>query len=68
MTYPSAKDQADTMETTFGPMVTAKAALGDRWPEVRAQLDGFMAEMNEADDGSMLTTNEYLQTIGRLAA
>lgn len=48
-------------------MVTAKATLGDRWPTVRAELDTFMAEMNEAQDGTMMTTNEYLQIIGRLA-
>jgi hypothetical protein len=55
------------MEHNFGPIVTAKAMLGDRWPTVRADLDVFMAETNEAHDATMMSTNEYLQIIGRLA-
>lgn len=55
------------MEHNFGPMVTVKTKLGDRWPTVRADLDGLMAEMNEAHDGTMMSTNEYLQIIGRMA-
>jgi SAM-dependent methyltransferase len=64
---PLAPGAAETMEHNFGPMVTAKAMLGDRWPTVRADLDVLMAEMNEAHDGTMMSTNEYLQIIGRLA-
>ena len=67
MTFPSPREQADTMERIFGPMVTAKAMLGERWPSVRADLDAFMAEMNEACDETMVTTNEYLEIVGRLA-
>ncbi|MDX6720342.1 MAG: hypothetical protein QOJ63_2596 [Solirubrobacteraceae bacterium] len=67
VTSPSPQEQAETMEHNFGPMVTAKAMLGDRWPTVRADLDVLMAEMNEAHDGTMMSTNEYLQIIGRLA-
>jgi SAM-dependent methyltransferase len=66
MTSPSPEEQADMMERTFGPIVTAKAALGDRWPEVRSDLRAFLAETNEATDGTLSSRNEYLQTVGRL--
>ncbi|MGH2918815.1 MAG: class I SAM-dependent methyltransferase [Solirubrobacteraceae bacterium] len=67
MTFPSVEEQSDHMERNFGPMVTAKAALGDGWPAVRADFREFMTEMNEADDGSVVTTNEYLEIVGTLA-
>lgn len=67
MTAPPPQEQAQIVEHNFGPIVTAKAGLGDRWPAVRAELAAFMAETNEADDGTMRSTNEDLQIIGRLA-
>ncbi len=66
MTFSSPADQGDHMERNFGPLVSAKAALGDGWPAVRADFDAFMLEMNEADDGTLKTTNEYLEIVGRL--
>jgi SAM-dependent methyltransferase len=66
VTSPSPREQAETMEHNFGPIVSAKTTLGDRWPTVRADLDAFMVETNEAHDGTMMSTNEYLQIIGRL--
>jgi hypothetical protein len=67
LTAPSPQEQMKTMEQNFGPMVAAKTALGEHWPTFRADLDVVMAEMNEADDGTMTSTNAYLQIIGRLA-
>jgi SAM-dependent methyltransferase len=67
LTAPSPQEQMETMEQNFGPIVAAKTALGEHWPTVRADLDVVMAEMNEADDGTMTSTNEYLQIIGRLS-
>jgi len=67
MTFASPQEQVDTMERSFGPLVTARAALGDRWPIVRADLGAFMTEMNEAHDGTMASTSEYLEIVGRLA-
>ena len=67
MTFPSLQEQADHMERNFGPIVTAKATLGDGWSTVRRDLDEFMSEINEADDGTVVTTNEYLEIVGRLA-
>lgn len=68
MTFPSPQAQAEMMERNFGPMVTAQAALGDGWLAVRADLATFMAEINEADDGTLKTSNEYLETVGTKAA
>ncbi len=67
MEFPSIEEQVDHMERTFGPIVTAKAALGDDWPAARAAFVAFMFETNEAEDGTGRSTNEYLQTIGRKA-
>ena len=41
--------------------------LGEGWPAVRADFEQFSTEVNEADDGTLKTTNEYLQTVGRMA-
>ncbi len=67
MAFSSPDEQAEIMEQNFGPIVTAKAMLGDGWPTVLAELRAFMVEMNEATDGTMLATNEYLEIVGRLA-
>lgn len=66
LAFPSAEEQAELFERSFGPMVTAKAALGDRWPEVRADLRAFLASINEAQDGTMSTSAEYLRIVGRV--
>ncbi len=67
MAFPSPEEQLETLERDFGPVVTAKSTLGDGWPAVRADLVAFMAETNEADDGTMVSTNEYLEIVGHLA-
>ena len=67
ITFPSIGAQVDHMERNFGPMVSAKAMLGEGWPAVRADFEQFSTEVNEADDGTLKTTNEYLQTVGRMA-
>lgn len=56
---------SDRFEANFGPMVMAKAALGDRWPELRAETDELFAAENKATDGSVHLEGEYLQTIAR---
>jgi ubiquinone/menaquinone biosynthesis C-methylase UbiE len=57
----------DFYEQKFGPMVTAKMALGDGWPELRADLIGLFDRFNIADDGSARVEAEYLVTVGRKA-
>lgn len=67
MAFPSPEEQAGHMERNFGPIVSAMAMLGDGWEAVRADLAQFMSEINEADDGTVRTTNEYLEIVGRLS-
>lgn len=45
--------------------VTAKAALGDRWSDLRADLIGLFDRLNTADDGSARVEAQYLVTVGR---
>ncbi len=51
-------------EATMGPVVTAKAFLGDEgWPPARERLLALFEEINERDDGTMAAEYEYLETI-----
>lgn len=54
------------METHFGPILSAKAALGDDWPALSADFDEFLTKANLAADGSLRYEGEYLQTVARL--
>jgi SAM-dependent methyltransferase len=64
---PSADLQLMFFEHAFGPIVTAKAALGDAWPAARERLLAFVQSVNSADDGTLAVDFEYLETIGTLA-
>jgi hypothetical protein len=46
--------------------VTARAMLGDRFPEFRERLVEVWGDFNEADDGSLRLPQEYLLSIVRL--
>lgn len=48
--------------------MTAKATLGDRWPQARAEVIELAKSTSLADDGAMVHAYEYLQTIGRNTA
>jgi SAM-dependent methyltransferase len=61
---PSADLQLMFFEHAFGPIVIAKAALGDDWPAAREHLLAFVQSVNEADDGTLAVDFEYLETIG----
>ncbi len=56
-----------TFQTNFGPMVKAREVLGDGWLALKADLDAFFEEENEAEDGTVLIRGEYLQTIAKRA-
>lgn len=58
----------DLYEENFGPIVAAKAALGDQWPEARAEILDFARSTSLTEEGTMASDVEYLQTIGRTAA
>ncbi len=64
---PSVEEFTSYYEEKFGPIVTAKAAVGDRWPELRSDLVTLNESMNTADDGSCRVEAEYLVTVGRKA-
>jgi SAM-dependent methyltransferase len=51
----------------FGPLVTARAVLGESWPALRTELRAVFEERNQARDGSLRIDSEYLVTIGRKA-
>lgn len=55
-------------EEKFGPLVMAKAALGDRWPDLRSDLADLFEAWNLADDGSVRLEGEYLVTVGQKRA
>jgi SAM-dependent methyltransferase len=62
----SPEAQADHYEKNFGPLVMARAAIGEeKWPEARARFAAFLEEINDRDDGTMGADWEYLVTIGR---
>jgi SAM-dependent methyltransferase len=52
-------------EEKFGPVVTAKAALGDDWPALRSDLVTLFEKWNQAGEGKLEVPSEYLLTIGR---
>ena len=57
---------ADYFIERFGPLVTAKAMLGERFGELRDQLVAIWHDANQADDGSLRLPQEYLLSIIRL--
>jgi ubiquinone/menaquinone biosynthesis C-methylase UbiE len=66
------KESADALATfyeeNFGPVVMAKAALGEGWPDLRRDLVTTIENWNQADDGTLRVEAEYLITIGRKEA
>ena len=50
----------------FGPMVTARAMLGDQFAELREKLVAIWREANTADDGRVRFPQEYLLSIVRM--
>ena len=57
---------ADFFMDRFGPMVTARAMLGERFGEVRAQVIEIWRNANEATDGRFRLPQEYLLSVVRL--
>ena len=66
--FPSPEEQQRFMSENFGPMVMAKAALGERWAELDAELRALIGEWNQATDGTVRFPQEYLVTTARFAA
>jgi ubiquinone/menaquinone biosynthesis C-methylase UbiE len=54
------------LEESMGPLISIRDELGDRWPELRADLVRLFEGANTADDGSLRFEQEYLLSIARL--
>jgi ubiquinone/menaquinone biosynthesis C-methylase UbiE len=65
---PSVEELVSFYEQKFGPMVMAKTALGERWPELRADLTSLFESFNTAEDGTCRVESEYMVTVGRKPA
>jgi SAM-dependent methyltransferase len=58
----------DLYGEAFGPVVTARAAIGDeRWPALRAELIDLFERENTKTDGSVSVDAEYLLILGKRA-
>lgn len=57
---------ADFFMDRFGPLVTARNMLGERFAELRERIIAIWAEANEADDGTLRLPQEYLLSVVRL--
>jgi SAM-dependent methyltransferase len=57
---------ADFFMDRFGPLVTARQMLGERFAELRGEILEIWADNNEADDGSLILPQEYLLSVIRL--
>ncbi|MGH2451048.1 MAG: hypothetical protein ACRDGE_07230 [Candidatus Limnocylindria bacterium] len=62
----SIEEWADFFMDRFGPLVTARAMLGERFAELRDKIIAIWREANEADDGSLRLPQEYLLSIVRV--
>src|SRR5438128_1627531 len=62
----STEDFLDFFIERFGPLVTARSMLGERFSELREQILAIWERANEADDGSLRLPQEYLLSVIRL--
>jgi len=64
--YESAEAFGELFIDRFGPLVTARHALGDRFEELREEILEIWRGWNEADDGRLLLPQEYLMSVIRV--
>lgn len=64
--WESVESFADFFMACFGPMVTAKAMLGERFGELRQRIVEIWSNANQAADGRLRLPQEYLVSIIRL--
>jgi SAM-dependent methyltransferase len=64
--WESTRGFAEYFFERFGPLVTARQMLGERFDELGEKIVAIFAEPNEADDGSLTLPQEYLQSVIRL--
>jgi SAM-dependent methyltransferase len=64
--WDSVEGFADYFMDRFGPMVTARRLLGERFAELRADIVEIWERWNESDDGGFRLPQEYLVSLVRL--
>jgi SAM-dependent methyltransferase len=64
--WESVEGFVDYFAERFGPLVTSRQLLGDRFAELREQILAIYNERNEADDGSLRFPQEYLLSVIRI--
>jgi ubiquinone/menaquinone biosynthesis C-methylase UbiE len=64
--WDSVESFADYFIDRFGPLVTAREMLGERFAELRQELLVLWNDANEADDGSARIRQEYLLSVIQL--
>lgn len=64
--WDSAEGFLDYFVERFGPLVTAKQMLGERFAELHGQILAIWEEVNHADDGTLRLPQEYLLSVIRL--
>jgi SAM-dependent methyltransferase len=64
--WESVEGWADHFLDRFGPLVTARQVLGDRFAELRAEIVAAWEARNESDDGRFVLPQEYLLSLVRL--
>jgi uncharacterized SAM-dependent methyltransferase len=63
--HDSPQELMELYERSFGPILAAKAVLGDGFDALRADYVALFEEANEASDGSLRMPASYLVTLGR---
>ena len=64
--YESIEGFADFFMDRFGPMVTARQMLGERFVDLRSDIVAIWTKWNEADDGRFVLPQEYLLSVIRI--
>jgi len=61
----SAGAYMDFMEESFGPFISARSTLGERWPELRGELLAVFEASNRSGEGFEIDQH-YLLAVARL--
>jgi SAM-dependent methyltransferase len=64
--WDSVEGFADYFSERFGPLVTARQMLGDRFAELRADMVAIWSRRNAAENGGFRLAQEYLVSIVQL--
>jgi SAM-dependent methyltransferase len=66
--FASAAETLAWLERSFGALIAARSALGDRYAELRERLSALIDEWNRADDGAVRVPAAYLLAVARRRA